>query len=29
MDWPGGDIEISYRLRETGLYGEAPFVDEW
>jgi sulfatase modifying factor 1 len=29
VDWPGGDIEVSYRLRETGLYGEAPFVDEW
>ncbi len=29
IDWPGGDIEISYRLRETGLYGETPFVDEW
>jgi sulfatase modifying factor 1 len=29
VDWPGGDIEVSYRIRETGLYGEAPFVDEW
>jgi sulfatase modifying factor 1 len=29
VDWPGGDITVSYRLRETGLYGEAPFVDEW
>ena len=29
VDWPGGDIEVSYRLRETGLYGEAPFIDEW
>lgn len=29
VDWPGGDIEVTYRLRETGLYGEAPFVDEW
>lgn len=29
VDWPGGDIEVSYRLRETGLYGEAPFVEEW
>jgi formylglycine-generating enzyme required for sulfatase activity len=29
IDWPGGDIEVTYRLRETGLYGEAPFVDEW
>jgi sulfatase modifying factor 1 len=29
VDWSGGDIEVSYRLRETGLYGEAPFVDEW
>jgi formylglycine-generating enzyme required for sulfatase activity len=29
VDWPGGEIEIAYRVRETGLYGEAPFVDEW
>jgi hypothetical protein len=29
VDWAGGDIAVSYRLRETGLYGEAPFVDEW
>jgi hypothetical protein len=29
IDWPGGDITVTYRLRETGLYGEAPFVDEW
>ncbi|MEO7222182.1 MAG: SUMF1/EgtB/PvdO family nonheme iron enzyme [Devosia sp.] len=29
VDWAGGDIEVRYRLRETGLYGEAPFVDEW
>jgi sulfatase modifying factor 1 len=29
VDWAGGDVEVSYRLRETGLYGEAPFVDEW
>ena len=29
VDWPGGDITVTYRLRETGLYGEAPFVDEW
>ncbi|MBL8598044.1 MAG: SUMF1/EgtB/PvdO family nonheme iron enzyme [Devosia sp.] len=29
VDWPGGDLEVTYRLRETGLYGEAPFVDEW
>lgn len=29
VDWDGGDVEVSYRLRETGLYGEAPFVDEW
>lgn len=27
--WPGGEIGVSYRLRETGLYGEAPFIDEW
>ena len=29
VDLPGGDITVTYRLRETGLYGEAPFVDEW
>lgn len=23
------DLTVHYRLRETGLYGEAPFVDEW
>ena len=22
-------LTVSYRLRETGLYGEAPYVDEW
>jgi sulfatase modifying factor 1 len=22
-------LTVRYRLRETGLYGEAPFVDEW
>jgi formylglycine-generating enzyme len=28
---PGGRYELTvrYRLRETGLYGEAPYVDEW
>ncbi len=29
VDWPGGDIEVTCRVRESGLYGEAPFVDEW
>ena len=29
VDWPGGHLTVTYRLRETGLYGEAPFVDEW
>jgi formylglycine-generating enzyme len=29
VDWPGGDLDAAYRIRETGLYGEAPFVDEW
>jgi sulfatase modifying factor 1 len=29
VDWPGGDLTVRYRLRETGLYGEAPFVEEW
>ncbi|MES2056386.1 MAG: SUMF1/EgtB/PvdO family nonheme iron enzyme [Pseudomonadota bacterium] len=29
VDWKGGDLTILHRLRETGLYGEAPFVDEW
>ncbi|MEX2534530.1 MAG: SUMF1/EgtB/PvdO family nonheme iron enzyme [Trueperaceae bacterium] len=23
------ELEVSFRLRETGLYGETPFVDEW
>ena len=23
------DLVVTYRFRETGLYGEAPFVDEW
>ncbi|MGH3358635.1 MAG: formylglycine-generating enzyme family protein, partial [Nocardioidaceae bacterium] len=23
------ELEVSYRVRETGLYGEAPYVDEW
>jgi formylglycine-generating enzyme len=28
---PGGrhQLTVHYRLRETGLYGEAPYVDEW
>jgi formylglycine-generating enzyme required for sulfatase activity len=28
---PGGrhHLTVHYRLRETGLYGEAPYVDEW
>jgi Sulfatase-modifying factor enzyme 1 len=28
---PGGrhSLTIDYRLRETGLYGESPYVDEW
>lgn len=31
VDIPGGrrSVEISYRLRETGMYDGAPFVDEW
>ncbi len=29
VDWPGGEVEVTYRVREAGLYGEAPFVDEW
>jgi sulfatase modifying factor 1 len=29
VTWPGGELRVIYRLRETGLYGEAPFVDEW
>jgi hypothetical protein len=24
-----GDLLVTWRLRETGLYGGAPFVDEW
>lgn len=23
------ELEVQYRVRETGLYGETPFVDEW
>ncbi|WP_218577229.1 SUMF1/EgtB/PvdO family nonheme iron enzyme [Phytohabitans rumicis] len=23
------DLVVRYRIRETGLYGEAPYVDEW
>jgi hypothetical protein len=23
------DLTVRYRVRETGLYGEAPYVDEW
>ncbi len=26
---PARDLTVTYRLRETGLYGEAPFIDEW
>ncbi|HEY2674335.1 MAG TPA: SUMF1/EgtB/PvdO family nonheme iron enzyme [Rugosimonospora sp.] len=28
---PGGrhELTVRYRMRETGLYGEAPYVDEW
>ena len=28
---PGGrhELLVRYRMRETGLYGEAPYVDEW
>lgn len=28
---PGGryDLTVRHRVRETGLYGEAPYVDEW
>lgn len=29
VDWQGGDLTMTHRLRETGLYGEAPFIDEW
>ena len=24
-----GELTVHYRMRETGLYGEAPWVDEW
>src|SRR5690606_17247161 len=24
-----GELTVTYRLRETGLYGEAPYVEEW
>ena len=28
---PGGrhELTVRYRMRETGLYGEAPYIDEW
>jgi sulfatase modifying factor 1 len=26
---PAQDLTVIYRLRETGLYNEAPFIDEW
>ena len=26
---PAQDLVVSYRLRETGLYGETPFIEEW
>lgn len=28
---PGGrhELTVRYRMRETGLYGETPFIDEW
>jgi formylglycine-generating enzyme len=29
LDIPDGELTVTYRLRETGLYGEAPYVDEW
>ncbi|QJR20699.1 SUMF1/EgtB/PvdO family nonheme iron enzyme [Pelagibacterium halotolerans] len=29
IDIPDGQLTVTYRLRETGLYGETPYVDEW
>jgi formylglycine-generating enzyme len=29
LDVPDGDLTATYRLRETALYGEAPYVEEW
>jgi formylglycine-generating enzyme len=29
LDGGRRDLVVRYRVRETGLYGEAPYVDEW
>lgn len=29
LDIQNGELTVTYRLRETGLYGETPYVDEW
>jgi hypothetical protein len=29
LDIPEGELTVTYRLRETGLYGETPYVEEW
>ncbi|MBB5790633.1 SUMF1/EgtB/PvdO family nonheme iron enzyme [Jiangella mangrovi] len=29
VDGGGYDLVVRYRIRETGLYDEAPYVDEW
>ena len=29
LDGGWRDLLVKYRVRETGLYGEAPYVDEW
>ena len=29
LDIAGGELTVTYRLRETGLYGETPYVEEW
>jgi hypothetical protein len=26
---PAQDLVVTYRLRETGLYGETPFIEQW
>lgn len=29
LDIPDGELTVTYRLRETGLYGETPYIEEW
>tara|TARA_R100000365_G_scaffold1057_1_gene3833 strand:- start:16903 stop:18837 length:1935 start_codon:yes stop_codon:yes gene_type:complete len=29
LEVPDGELTVTYRLRETGLYGETPYIEEW